>query len=262
MPYQISRNGQMYGPYTLEDLQRYLASGNVLPTDLAKSEEMTEWLPVSQILAGTASAPAAAAAPVDPGFSAPGFSAPSSQHTGYAGPDFGGSVYNPVAAQNAALVASPYQDAPNLHWGLYLLFAIISCTIFSKVFTVIQAAWLKRVQPNSNGLIFYIGIYVLWVISFFFNATNSMMIVAHRGIYPGHSAPGHGLLTLLYFSLLIVTRFVMSASLEEHFNGPEPVGLQLNPVMVFFFGGVYFQYKLNEINEMKQAARFGAVRPY
>ena len=55
MPYQISRNGQMYGPYTLEDLQRYLASGNVLPTDLAKSEEMTEWLPVSQIL-GTAGA--------------------------------------------------------------------------------------------------------------------------------------------------------------------------------------------------------------
>ena len=27
MPYQVSRNGQMYGPYTLEDLQRYVASG-------------------------------------------------------------------------------------------------------------------------------------------------------------------------------------------------------------------------------------------
>jgi hypothetical protein len=33
MHYQISRNGQEYGPYTLEDLQRYLASGNVMPTD-------------------------------------------------------------------------------------------------------------------------------------------------------------------------------------------------------------------------------------
>jgi hypothetical protein len=258
MPYQISRNGQMYGPYTLEDLQRYLASGNVLATDLAKSEEMTEWLPVSQILADTASAPAAAsAAPVDPGFSAP-----LSSHTGYAGPDFGGSVYNPAAAQTASIAASPYPDAPNLHWGLYLLFAIITCTIFSKVFTVLQAAWLKKVQPNSNGLIFYAGLYVLWVISFFISAGRSMEIVAHRGAYPYHSTPGHGLLTIVYFILLIVTRFVMSASLEEHFNGPEPVGLQLNPVMVFFFGGVYFQYKLNEINEMKQAARYGAVRPY
>ncbi len=49
MPYQVSRNGQMYGPYTLEDLQRYIASGHVLYTDMAKSEDMSEWLPVSQI---------------------------------------------------------------------------------------------------------------------------------------------------------------------------------------------------------------------
>src|SRR6266851_5413868 len=50
MPYHVSRNGQTYGPYTLEDLQRYVASGNVLLTDLAKSEEMPDWLPVAQIL--------------------------------------------------------------------------------------------------------------------------------------------------------------------------------------------------------------------
>ena len=31
MQYHVSRNGQTYGPYTLEDLQRYVASGNVLP---------------------------------------------------------------------------------------------------------------------------------------------------------------------------------------------------------------------------------------
>ena len=56
MTYQVSRNGQMYGPYTLEDLQRYVASGNILRTDMAKSEEMPDWLPVAQILgiAGTA----------------------------------------------------------------------------------------------------------------------------------------------------------------------------------------------------------------
>jgi len=29
----------MYGPYTLEDLQRYVASGNILPTDRAKRED-------------------------------------------------------------------------------------------------------------------------------------------------------------------------------------------------------------------------------
>ena len=52
------------------------------------------------------------------------------------------------------------------------------------------------------------------------------------------------------------------AALEEHFNGPEPVGLQLNPVMTFFFGGLYFQYHLNRINALKQAARYGAGRAF
>ena len=46
MPYTVSRNGQTYGPYTLEDLQRYVASGNVLLTDMARSDEMPDWLPV------------------------------------------------------------------------------------------------------------------------------------------------------------------------------------------------------------------------
>jgi hypothetical protein len=62
MTYQVSRNGQMYGPYTLEDLQRYVASGNILGTDMAKSEDMPDWLPVAQILA-SAGTPGPAANP-------------------------------------------------------------------------------------------------------------------------------------------------------------------------------------------------------
>ena len=48
--YQVSRNGQFYGPYSLEELERYLGSGNLLPGDVAKSPEMAQWLPVAQIL--------------------------------------------------------------------------------------------------------------------------------------------------------------------------------------------------------------------
>src|ERR1700761_5137277 len=99
MTYQVSRNGQLYGPYTLEDLQRYVTSGNVLPTDLAKSEEMAEWTPVSQIL-GT-SMPAVAS-PVAVGYSAQ----PGAEYS---------------AAPVYAAGAVPYPDPPNLHWALVLL---------------------------------------------------------------------------------------------------------------------------------------------
>ncbi|MFL2480299.1 MAG: DUF4339 domain-containing protein [Verrucomicrobiales bacterium] len=48
MNYKISRNGQEYGPYTLEELQRYIEEGSILPNDYAYNG--MEWVPVSQLL--------------------------------------------------------------------------------------------------------------------------------------------------------------------------------------------------------------------
>jgi hypothetical protein len=245
MHYQVSRNGQTYGPYTLEDLQRYLASGNILPTDLAKSEEMADWVPVSQLLGTQAPAPAA------------GFTPPPYSGGGYAEPP-----YNPAIANNAALAVSPYPDAPNLHWGLVLLFAILTCSLFMFVWNLVVAAWLRRVQPNATSLYYYVGACVLFVLQILSSGATD----AARTLQPGlHRFPDHPLAAFLAIATWIVrliARYSQRASLEEHFNGPEPVGLRLNPVMTFFFGGIYFQYHLNRINALKQAARYGAPRPY
>jgi hypothetical protein len=254
MHYQISRNGQLYGPYTLEDLQRYLASGNVLPTDLAKSEAMSDWVPVSQVLEDVAAGPSAAAPDL-------GFSGPSIASGGYAGPDLGTQVYNPVAQAQATLAASPYPDAPNLHWGLVLLFAFLTCTLFMFIWNLVISAWLKRVQPNAMALFFYAGAVAMVVVRMFVVGGTAMHSLTHSGMMYAGGVSGLGLGFLIWV-LKLIARFSEMASLEEHFNGPEPVGLRLNGVMVFFFGGVYLQYKLNEINAIKQAARFGAVRPY
>ncbi len=64
MNYFISRTGQQYGPYSLEEVQRYLASGNILPADLARSEAMEQWVPVSQIVGNIPAQPA----PPPPGY--------------------------------------------------------------------------------------------------------------------------------------------------------------------------------------------------
>ncbi len=47
--YMISRTGEQFGPYSEEDLRGYLGSGQVLPDDLAWTEGMADWLPVSHI---------------------------------------------------------------------------------------------------------------------------------------------------------------------------------------------------------------------
>jgi hypothetical protein len=223
MTYQVSRNGQMYGPYTLEDLQRYVASGNILLTDMAKSEDMPDWLPVAQILATAGAAPA---------IPTPAYAAPSTY------PQPSGVVY---------------PDPPNLHWALELLIGFFTCTFFVVVWNLVIASWANRIQPASKALMWYIAATVLIVLNI--GSSWGIIISLSHHVQPHHSVLGN-LISLAAWVVRLIARFTLRDTLEQHFNGPEPLGLRLNGVMTFFFGGIYFQYKLNEINEMKQALRY------
>jgi hypothetical protein len=226
MTYQVSRNGQMYGPYTLEDLQRYVASGNVLPTDLAKSEEMPEWLPVAQVLGAAVSTPV------------------------YAAPA--------IPATYPTLSGIPYPDPPNLHWGLVLLFTILTCGLFALIWDFVQVLWMKRVEPQTKAFLYFIALIVLWILNL--GSTIGRTAVMMHGTIPRNSVLS-AFISLAVLVVLIVYRFAMRSSLEEHFNGSEPIGLRLGGVMTFFFGCLYFQYHLNRINEIKAALRYrNAVR--
>ena len=224
MTYQVLRNGQTYGPYTLEDLQRYVASGNVLPTDMAKSTGMPDWLPVSEILgSAVVAAPVYAAAPAYP--------------------------------QQSALA---YPDPPNIHWALELLLGFVTCYVFVVVWNLVIASWANRVQPASKALMFYIIATVLILI----NAGSSWGVVIAITHHPGVPPPQHllgNLVGLAAWVMRLIARFTLRDTLEQHFNTAEPVGLRLSAVMTFFFGGIYFQYKLNEINQIKQAMRTRSV---
>jgi len=223
MHYQVSRSGQMYGPYTLEDLQRYVASGHVLLSDLARSEEMPDWLPVAQILGATQ----AAGAPVQ----------------SYAAPP----AYSPGTG-----VA--YPDPPNLHWGLELLLGFFTCGLFVVVWNLILATWSNRLQPTSKALMYYIIATVLIVLNF--GGSYGVFIAVAHHQQPHQHILG-SLIGLAAWVVRLIARFTLRDTLEQHFNGPEPLGLRLNAVMTFFFGGIYFQYKLNEINDIKHGLRYG-----
>ncbi len=240
MHYQISRNGQTYGPYTLDDLRRYLGTGNVLSTDLAKSDEMPDWLPVSQIL--------------DQQNTAPSLHAAGSRHLRR--------TRAPRPPLNPAFPSSSYPPPPNLHWGLVILFTCLSCYLFMPIWNLVITAWLKRVQPDSKALTYYIGAYGLMVADWVLSVATAVMLL--RSAADGFNAATllRILVGLAIWGLRLVARFMERQSLEDHYNGPEPMGLRLSPVMVFFFGGVYFQYHLNRINALKQAAIYGAPRGF
>lgn len=285
MHYQISRNGQSYGPYTFEDLGRYVASGNILPTDLAKSEEMGEWVPVSQVLAGQAGSgfsqnfaqPATPDAATTASFDGQPASSSAFGSSGYTNPVAGTPAYPNQGyatlgyGQPAPAVLNPnaYPDAPNLNWGLLLLLDLLTCRLFQQVWNIVVAAWLRRVQPNATSLWYYLGYTVLSVIQLavvvpmYIGIVHSMQAGANPAAAAGMASnPIGSLIGLLAFAIGIVARFVQRANLQEHFNTVENVGLQLNPVMVFFFGGLYFQYHLNKINAYKQQLRNSSPGSY
>jgi hypothetical protein len=223
--YFIKRDLNEYGPYTLADLQKYVASGHILLTDLCRSEGLAEWIPVSQVI-GNIPVPAAPQPAAAPG------------------------VYTAPAV-------SPYPAPPNLHWAICVLLSLITCSLFGWIWAFVQAIWVRKVQPNSKGLILYslaAGIHILSIIfGFYYGIT--------LGLQGGNAVAGlnspefrmvSGLIRLAILIVIILGNFSMRESIEEHFNTAEPIGLSLSGVMTFFFGILYFQYHLTKINEMKQ----------
>jgi hypothetical protein len=224
MNYSIKRDLNEYGPYTLADLQKYIASGNILLTDLCRSEGLTDWVPVSQVI-GNIPVPATPQPPSGP------------------------PAYAPVAV-------SPYPPPPNLHWAICLLLTVITCSIFGWVWAMVQAVWVRKVQPNSKGLLFYsvaLGIDFLFIAySFYYGLSLGFSGAGAAGL----SAPSFYILRravqLAVMIAIVLGNFNMRDSIEEHFNTAEPIGLGLSGVMTFFFGILYFQYHFTKINEMKQ----------
>jgi hypothetical protein len=208
MNYFIKRDLQEYGPYTLSELQRYVASGNVLLTDLCHSEGVSEWAPVSQVI-GNIPVPAAVPAP--------------------------------TPASAAAAAAALYPSPPSLHWALVLLFGVLSCGIFLWVWALVEANWVRKVQPASKGM-------VLWTFAILLS-----VIQAGLSASPDSSAKALATVASLGGAILWITgSFSMKNSIEEHYNTSEPIGLDLSGVMTFFFNIFYFQYHFTRINETRK----------
>jgi hypothetical protein len=222
MNYYIQRQSQEYGPYTLADLQRYVAQGSILLTDLARSEGMTEWAPVSQVI-GNIPVPV----PMPPAGSiyegATGYGAP-------AGSLQAGRVF-PVP--------------PDFHWALVLLFSIITCGLFLWAWLIVEAAWIRKIKPESKGL-------AMALVSLSSQVVKWVVDVIMAFASPGHPFPIGILFFLSCVGFYLVAVFMMSSDLEDHYNSAEPINLRLNGAMVFFFAVFYFQHHFSRISAWKK----------
>jgi hypothetical protein len=206
MTYRIARGPEVFGPYVPEEVYRLLATGNVVPTDLAQSEGTQEWRPVGELF--------------------------------------------PAPLIGATLL---FPDPPNLPWWVALLLGIVTGGVFFVIWDIVEAAWMRKVSERSVALGLYVVVAILYVLRLpeawhivDYNAFNGPLVMV--------TPLGQGL-GLVGLALAIAARFVFRNELLRHFNGPEPLRLRLNAFWTLLFGGLYFQFHFNRINEQKRMLR-------
>ena len=126
----LMRDGQQFGPYTLEDLNAYLAQGTLLPTDQAWWEGAPAWVPMDQV----------------PGVQLPGMPA--------AVPLAAGIEADPMAAANpdvaAAAAAALASKAKKKKIGI-IVGAAVGVAALAGVLLFVWPGFLKSGDDAANG---------------------------------------------------------------------------------------------------------------
>jgi hypothetical protein len=214
MEYFVQRGEQKFGPYSLAEMQEYAQAGRILPTDLAKSEGLADWVPVSEILGNI---PAPVAAPV-------------------------------AVAPQAETVPLP----PNLHWAILLVLLVVGRVfvnslwlLFNWVWTLILANWARRLSGTNKAMVL-VAMYPAGFVA----GALALGIGAVRGNAATEGVGG----ILIFAGLIayIVGIFKIREAMEEHYNSKENIALTLSGVMTFFFSTIYLQYHINRIAQWKR----------
>jgi hypothetical protein len=214
MRYYVQRGKDESGPFTFRTLRRRVDNGEIFLSDQVRSLDSPTWVPVGQFLA-TIADPAAAVHSV------------------------------PVPAGGLAPVLPAEAIPPNLHWVIILLLSPLTLSIFPAVWSVVQAAWVRRIRPQSRALFFLLPAIGAGVL-----ARGVQTRFADAGILP--------LLWLAGFVLFCCSEAAMTRDLEAYYNSTENIHLKLSGTMVFFFNVFYFQYHLSRIARWKKT---GVLQP-
>jgi hypothetical protein len=133
---------------------------------------------------------------------------------------------------------------PRLHWGWLLVLNVLTRGLFSAVWLLVQANWVRKVRGRSTAFtwaiihlcffpfIFVGGIFLGALFGFLgrdYSLTSPLVESYQVFVVIG--------ILVLYYG----TTFILRSELEA-----EPIGMSLGGGMTFFFGTIYFQYHLRD----------------
>jgi hypothetical protein len=219
MEYRISRDGKTFGPYTEAELHAYFAAGNIVETDLVRSADTDKWATLKKHFKEQEKQKKKAPLLL---------------------PGLRGDLPAP----------------PDMPWWLAMILEVFTGFAFFIAWDIVEGFWLHRVMPRSRALWYFIAAALLFAV----NAPAIYSTVLHNVFNAPITASTNATwIGVASFALRIVARFSMRSSLLQHFNETEPIGLKLSWWMTLLFGGLYFQYHFNRVNDGKRLLAITAI---
>ena len=215
--------------------------------------------PAQQGFGGPPAAQGFGAPPANPGFGAPpanpGFGAPPA-NSGFGGPPaspgFGAPAAGGFAPAPNPAASGAWPAPPEMQWYIVLILSIVTCYLFLLYWIYNQTQFVKKLDPASKGITFYLGGIGLTIGGAIVSGILTVAVNESLIFVPALV----GLICNVGGTVLIILgHFNIRASLERHYNTVENIGLKLSPVMTFFFNIFYFQYHFARIAEWKKTGR-------
>ncbi|MDQ2947945.1 MAG: hypothetical protein M3Y27_18765, partial [Acidobacteriota bacterium] len=195
---------------------RYLADGSIQYSDLARTETMSEWLPLSQLLQSGQSLPLSPPPPRGVG------PIPPSLHWAF------------------VLVLGLVTGLFHYVWMFVQAVFIKKIDPHSKAILLYTLGVLAMVG----------GILIAVVFAFVFSAWGS------ESRDPTVPAVVMGLIMFVVVmagsALIIAGAFNIRSSMLQHYNSVEPINLRMSAVMTCFFNTLYIQYHFTRIAKWKE----------
>lgn len=221
----IGAEEERRGPYTEATLRRWVNDGVLDANTLAWRDGMIYGLPLTTLLEQLRAAPSASVPPS----SSAAYAAPTAESMGT------------HAAATRRTKRESLAQPPSLHWGLVLLFSVLSLGIFLIVWNFKQSAWVRKIDEDSRAT----AILIASIVGY---SVGGM-------IQDGGEMTGFGLIVMLaslalYYAAYVSMGISMRRKLPEY--GVVP---QIGMVTLLLFNVFYLQAQMTWVARWKASGQ-------
>lgn len=129
---------------------------------------------------------------------------------------------------------------PHIHWLLVLVLGVATLGVFTSIWAIVQARWIRRIDPGSKALAW---IWLHWALSLVSGLASLAPGLQTLEVVSGIAA------VVLYLSAY----FSMKNSLQTYINRVTNGQVSLSGRMTAFFTAAYLQFKMNALERAQQS---------